>query len=72
MMKFIIPLLLGFAILTSPQGLPVWIAKSEIIAVFAPRKGECTDDSHAVVVTSSITFCVAEDADDVIQKVNEE
>ena len=67
-MKYLAPLLLIFAILTDPQGNPIWIVKSQVIAIITPQS-ECSPDSHAKIITGAGGFCVAEDAPDVARKV---
>jgi hypothetical protein len=73
-MNVVAPLLVIFslyAILTQPSGQTIYIVKSAVVAVSKPTTGECTQDSHARVVTSGGVFCVAEDPEDVARKVAE-
>lgn len=62
-------LLTIFALLTDPYGQNVWIAKSGVIAVKAPAKGECEHDARAKVYTQTLAFCVAEDPEDAANKI---
>ena len=59
-----------FMILTSPQGKNVWIVKSQVVAIVVPGSTECTADTHAKVVTTAGSYCVAEDAVDVARMVD--
>lgn len=73
-MKIVAPLLLLFsifAVLTNPAGDRLFVAKAQVVVVRAPHRGECTNDGNSVVVTSTGTFCVAEDPEDAAAKIGE-
>jgi hypothetical protein len=58
-----------FVVLTTPAGKNIWLVKESVVAVIIPGKGECDNDAHAIVVTGSGKFCVAEEPEDVFRLV---
>lgn len=66
------PLLLGFVLLTSPNGQTVWIEPSQVVAVQACLpypKDQCPHGAHAQVVTLGGNIYVADPASDVAAKL---
>jgi hypothetical protein len=68
-MKYFVPLLTLFAILTQPDGYPVQVAKAQVVAVLRAVNGDCPaispradkDDTHTIITFSNgARLCVAE------------
>lgn len=70
-MKYIAPALVVFAILTDPQGNPIYVSRDQVTAILNTSPLICTDDSHARLLTLSGMICVAEDPADARRKLEE-
>ena len=69
-MKWLAPLFVLFALLTGPDGRIIYVAAEQVIGLLAPAKGECAQDAHTKIFTAAGSFCVAEDPEDVMHKLN--
>lgn len=57
-MKWLIPILLLFAILTDTQGRAIYVAKSSVVAITSPAG--CDASANSKVITTSGQLCTKE------------
>lgn len=68
-MKILAPILVVFALalacFTDPEGLGIWVARAEVVAVLHAK--DCAPGAHTKIVTSSGMLCVQESPQQVLK-----
>jgi len=71
MMKYLAPLFVVFGLVcfTDPQGMDVWVSRSEIVTVLHPV--DCDKRANSKIITSNGFLCVQEKPREIIKAIEE-